>query len=309
MNLPIYLDYAATTPVDPRITTKIIPYFSEQFGNPHSSDHPFGWQAEESVEIARENIAYLINAKADNIIFTSGATESNNIAIKGLAEYIKNKHAGNATKNHIITNVTEHKCVIESCKSLKSQGCEVTFLPVNNLGKIDLEQLEKSITDSTFLVSIMMVNNEIGNINPIEEIGKICKRHNVIFHCDAAQAFGRIPINVDELNIDLMSISGHKTYAPKGIGALYIRRHKPKIRLNGLFSGGGQERNIRSGTIPVPLAVGLGEAAKISTKEMIDDYKKTHQLTKLFLNEILTIDGVVMHGSDDILPANIITNY
>ncbi|MEI6628952.1 MAG: IscS subfamily cysteine desulfurase [Alphaproteobacteria bacterium] len=267
----IYLDYQATTPCDPRVLEKMLPFFTKIFGNPHSRNHSYGWEAEQAVEIAREQVANLINANPKEVIFTSGATESNNIAIKGAAEFYKDK------KNHIITCVTEHKCVLDSCRHLEERGFKVTYLPVKSNGLIDLDLLKSSITDKTILVSIMMVNNEIGVIQPITEIGKICREHNVYFHTDAAQAAGKIDIDVEAMNIDLLSISGHKIYGPKGIGALYVRR-KPRIRLNALINGGGQERGIRSGTVPTPLCVGLGEACAIAKAEMVNENKKIKAL-------------------------------
>ncbi len=267
----IYLDYQATTPCDPRVLEKMLPFFTKIFGNPHSRNHSYGWEAEQAVEIAREQVANLINANPKEVIFTSGATESNNIDIKGTAEFYKDK------KNHIITCVTEHKCVLDSCRHLEERGFKVTYLPVKSNGLIDLDLLKSSITDKTILVSIMMVNNEIGVIQPITEIGKICREHNVYFHTDAAQAAGKIDIDVEAMNIDLLSISGHKIYGPKGIGALYVRR-KPRIRLNALINGGGQERGIRSGTVPTPLCVGLGEACAIAKAEMVNENKKIKAL-------------------------------
>lgn len=271
MTQTIYLDYQATTPCDPRVLEKMLPFFTKVFGNPHSRNHSYGWEAEQAVEIAREQVANLINANPKEVIFTSGATESNNIAIKGAAEFYKDK------KNHIITCVTEHKCVLDSCRHLEERGFKVTYLPVKSNGLIDLDLLKSSITDKTILVSIMMVNNEIGVIQPITEIGKICREHNVYFHTDAAQAAGKIDIDVEAMNIDLLSISGHKIYGPKGIGALYVRR-KPRIRLNALINGGGQERGIRSGTVPTPLCVGLGEACAIAKTEMVNENKKIKAL-------------------------------
>lgn len=267
----IYLDYQATTPCDPRVLEKMLPFFIKVFGNPHSRNHSYGWEAEQAVEIAREQVANLINADPREVIFTSGATESNNIAIKGIADFYKDK------KNHIITCVTEHKCVLDSCRHLEERGFKVTYLPVKSNGLVDLDLLKNSMTDKTILVSIMMVNNEIGVVQPIAEIGKICREHNVYFHTDAAQAAGKIDIDVEAMNIDLLSISGHKIYGPKGIGALYVRR-KPRVRLNALINGGGQERGIRSGTLPTPLCVGLGEACAIAKTEMTNENIKIKKL-------------------------------
>lgn len=270
---PIYLDYQSTTPTDPRVVDEMLPYFADKFGNPHSRSHAYGWVAEEASEIARENIAELINATSKEIIFTSGATESNNLAIKGLARFHKDK------KNHIITAVTEHKCVLDSCRNLESEGFKITYLKVGENGLISIEQLQEAITDKTLLVSIMTANNEIGVLQPIKQIGEICKANNVYFHTDAAQAFGKIKMDVDELNIDLMSISGHKIYGPKGIGALYVRR-KPRVRLQSLISGGGQERGFRSGTLATPLVVGLGKAAALAKLEMEENEVHIRRLTK-----------------------------
>jgi cysteine desulfurase len=268
---PIYLDYQATTPVDPRVLEAMMPYFTHKFGNPHSRSHSYGWEAEEGVEKARAQVAKLIGADEKEVIFTSGATESNNLAIRGVAEFYKDR------KNHIVTTVTEHKCVLDTCRHLEQQGFEVTYLPVQKNGLIDLEVLRAAVTDKTVLVSIMAVNNEIGVIQPLAEIGKICREKKAFFHTDAAQAAGKIPLDVEAMNIDLMSISGHKIYGPKGIGALYVRR-KPRIRLVPLIVGGGQERGFRSGTLPTPLCVGLGEAAEIAMKEMDAESKRLAKL-------------------------------
>ncbi|MEZ5690949.1 MAG: IscS subfamily cysteine desulfurase [Rickettsiales bacterium] len=283
MKLPIYLDYQATTPMDPRVLEKMMPYFTEKFGNPHSRSHSYGWETESACELAREQIAELIGAGAKEIIFTSGATESNNIALKGIAHFYGDK------KKHIITVTTEHKCVLDSCRHLEREGFEVTYLPVQENGLIDIERLKAAIKEDTVLVSVMAVNNEIGVIQPIAEIGKICREKGVFFHTDAAQAFGKIPLDVNAMNIDLMSISGHKIYGPKGVGALYIRR-RPRVRLEPIFSGGGQERGFRSGTLPTPMVVGLGEAAAIAKKEMGKDAEHVRRLFDKFSGEIL--DGV-----------------
>ncbi len=285
-NKNIYFDYQATTPVDPRVLDKMLPFFKDVYGNPHSRNHPFGWEAEETVEIARENVSKIIGANPKEIIFTSGATESNNLAIKGLAEFYGDK------KNHVVTCVTEHKCVLESCRYLsEKKGFDVTYLPVKPDGLIDLKELDKSIKENTMLVSIMGVHNEIGVIQPLEEIGKICRKHGVFFHTDCAQAIGKIDLDVDKLNIDLMSISGHKIYAPKGVGALYVRR-KPRVRISALMSGGGQERGMRSGTLSPALCVGLGEACRIYLDEMKTENEKITKLRNMFL------DGIRKHCSD-----------
>ena len=273
---PIYLDYQATTPMDPRVLEAMLPYFTYKFGNPHSRSHSYGWEAEEGVEKARGQVAKLIGADEKEVIFTSGATESNNLAIRGVAEFYKDR------KNHIVTTVTEHKCVLDTCRHLEQAGFEVTYLPVQKNGLVDLEVLKNAITDKTVVVSVMAVNNEIGVIQPLEEIGKICREKKTFFHTDAAQAAGKIPLDVEKMNIDLMSISGHKIYGPKGIGALYVRR-KPRVRLVPLIVGGGQERGFRSGTLPTPLCVGLGEAAEICLKEMDAEAKRLKKLQERML--------------------------
>jgi cysteine desulfurase len=260
-NRPLYLDSLATTPLDPRVLDVMLPYLTSFYGNPHSRTHAFGWETEKAVENAREQVASLINADPREIIFTSGATESNNIAIKGVGRFYKSK------KKHIITSQIEHKCVLDSCRALESEGFQVTYLPVQKSGIIDMNLFEKEIRPDTSLVSIMMINNEIGVRQPVEEIGKLCRSKKIFFHTDAAQAIGKVPVDVNELNIDLMSISGHKIYGPKGIGALYVRR-KPRVRLEPILSGGGQERGLRSGTLPAPLCVGLGAAALICKNEL-----------------------------------------
>jgi len=287
LKLPIYLDYQATTPLDPRVFEAMTPYFMEKFGNPHSRSHAYGWEAEEATEIAREQVADLIGATSKEIIFTSGATESNNLALKGIMHFYGGK------KNHIITLVTEHKCVLDSARHLEQEGFKVTYLPVQQNGLVDLELLKNAITEQTALVSIMAVNNEIGVIQPLKEIGEICRARGAFFHTDAAQAFGKIPLNVDEMKIDLMSISGHKIYGPKGIGALYVRRKNPRVRLDAIIDGGGQERGMRSGTLPTPLVVGIGEAAKIAKAEMAAENERLHSLAEKFKKE-------VMHGIPDV---------
>ena len=296
----IYLDYQATTPVDKRVIDKMLPYFGEIYGNPHSRNHSFGWEAEQAVEVARENVANIIGANPKEIIFTSGATESNNLAIKGLADFYGDK------KNHIITCVTEHKCVLESCRLLSERGFEVTYLQVNKDGLIDLKDLESKINEKTLLVSIMGVHNEIGVIQPLKEIGDICRKNSVFFHTDCAQAIGKIKINVDEMNIDLLSISGHKIYAPKGVGALYVRR-KPRVRISAMMSGGGQERGMRSGTLSPALCVGLGEACKICADEIDEESKRITKLKNILLEGIHgECDDIFINGSEtDRVPGNI----
>lgn len=283
-----YFDYQATTPCDPRVLETMMPYFTEFFGNPHSRNHQYGWDAENAVEIARAHVAKLIGAHSKDVVFTSGATESNNLAIKGIAWFYK--------KPHIITCATEHKCVLDTCRFLETENFRITYLPVQKNGLIDLNQLADSITSDTCLVSIMAVNNELGVIQPIKEIGALCRLKNVWFHTDAAQAFGKIHLHVDEMNIDLMSISGHKIYGPKGIGALYVRRN-PRVRLQPLIHGGGQERGLRPGTLPTPLCVGLGEAARIAKAEMQEDAVRIQGLTKYFYDNImLKLSDVYLNG-------------
>lgn len=287
---PIFMDYQSTTPVDPRVMEVMIPYFTQKFGNPHSRSHAFGWEAEEACEVARGHVAALINADEKEIIFTSGATESNNIALKGVAHFYKDK------KNHIITVVTEHKCVLDSARHLELDGFDVTYLPVQQNGLIDLDALRAAMTDKTVLVSVMAVNNEIGVIQPLAEIGKICREKGAFFHTDAAQAFGKIPLDVEAMNIDLMSISGHKIYGPKGVGALYVRR-RPRVRIDAIFSGGGQERGMRSGTLPTPLVAGLGEAARIAKLEMAKDAEHVRRLSDKFLKAVMdNVKDVFMNG-------------
>ncbi|MCC8399949.1 IscS subfamily cysteine desulfurase [Rickettsia endosymbiont of Oedothorax gibbosus] len=289
-SLPIYMDYQSTTPMDPRVLECMLPYFITKFGNPHSRSHSFGWEAEEAVEMSRKKVARLIGADSKEIVFTSGATESNNLAIKGIAKFYGSK------KNHIITVISEHKCVLDACRHLENEGFKVTYLPIQTNGLIDLQQLRNAITDQTMLVSVMAVNNEIGVIQPIKEIGKICRELGVFFHSDIAQGYGKIPIDVNDCNIDLASISGHKIYGPKGIGALYVRK-KPRVRLVPILNGGGQERGMRSGTLPTPLIVGLGAAAELALSEMSQDAKRVEELFDRFYNNITKqIADVYLNG-------------
>lgn len=262
MKLPIYMDNHSTTPCDPRVVEAMLPYFTEKFGNSASRNHSFGWEAEEGVDAARKQIAKLINADSKEIVFTSGATESNNLALKGVAEMYREKG------DHIITSSTEHRAVIDPAKSLEKKGVKVTYLSVDKTGTVNPDDVRNAITDKTILISIMLANNEIGTINPIKEIGKIAKEKGVLFHCDATQGVGKIPVNVQELGVDLMSFSAHKIYGPKGIGALYVRRRAPRVRLAPMLDGGGHERGMRSGTLPVPLIVGFGKAAELCEQEM-----------------------------------------
>ncbi|KIW00236.1 cysteine desulfurase, mitochondrial [Verruconis gallopava] len=288
---PIYLDMQATTPMDPRVLDAMLPFMTGLYGNPHSRTHAYGWETEKAVEAARKNIADLIGADPKEIIFTSGATESNNMSIKGVARFFKK----GGKKNHIITCQTEHKCVLDSCRHLQDEGFEVTYLPVQESGLIDMEQLKAAIRPETALVSIMTVNNEIGVVQPVAEIGKLCRSKKVFFHTDAAQAVGKIPINVNEMNIDLMSISGHKIYGPKGVGACYVRR-RPRVRLDPIISGGGQERGLRSGTLSPPLAIGMGEAARICKEEMEYDSKWIAHLSNKLKTGLLQLGHTHLNG-------------
>ena len=260
---PIYLDAQATTPTDPRVLDAMLPFLTGLYGNPHSRTHAYGWESEKATETAREHIAKLIGADSKEIIFTSGATESNNMSIKGVARFF----GRSGKKKHIITSQTEHKCVLDSCRHLQDEGFDVTYLPVKSNGLIDMAELEAAIRPDTALVSIMTVNNEIGVIQPMKEIGQLCRSKKVFFHTDAAQAVGKIPIAVNDWNVDLMSISSHKIYGPKGIGACFVRR-RPRVRLDPIISGGGQERGLRSGTLAPHLVVGFGEACRIAKEEM-----------------------------------------
>lgn len=290
ITLPIYLDNQATTPVDPRVLDAMMPYFKEKFGNPHSRSHSYGWDVEDDVEAARADVADIIGADPKEIIYTSGATESNNLAIKGVARFYGDR------KRRIVTVLTEHKCVLDSCRHLQQEGFEVTYLPVQPNGLIDLDGLRAAIDDQTALVSVMGVNNEIGVIQPLAEIGAICRERKVFFHTDCAQAVGKIPLDVNAMNIDLMSISGHKIYGPMGIGALYVRR-RPRVRLQALINGGGQERGMRSGTLPAPLCIGLGAACRIAHEEMATETERVRMLAQR-LNKGITdkLDDVILNG-------------
>lgn len=293
---PIYLDLQATTPLDPAVLDSMMPFMTYAFGNPHSRTHFYGWESEKAVEEARAQVAKLIGADPKDIIFTSGATESNNLAIKGVARFYKN------SKNHIITSQTEHKCVLDSCRMLEKEGFEVTYLPVNADGSVDTDLLKKAIRPTTALVSIMTINNEIGVVQPIDEIGAICRAAGVFFHTDAAQAVGKIPIDVDKSCVDLLSISGHKMYGPKGIGALYVRR-RPKVRLEPLISGGGQERGLRSGTLPTPLVVGFGKASSIAATRMHADYAHVSRLSQKLIDGVTSqLSHCVRNGTGKTYP-------
>jgi len=292
VSLPIYMDNHATTPLDTRVLEAMLPYFTQKFGNAASRNHSFGWEAEKAVSAAREQIAHLIGATAKEIIFTSGATESDNLAIKGVAEMYRERG------NHIITQATEHKAVLDTCKRLEKHGFRVTYLPVKENGIIDLEDLRRAMDDQTILVSIMAANNEIGVLQPIAEIGKLCHEKNVLFHCDAVQAVGKVPVNVIADNIDLMSISAHKIYGPKGVGALYVRRRDPRVQITAQIDGGGHERGMRSGTLNVPGIVGLGKACEIAEQELGEESKRLTGLRDRLKDKLeAALDYVHVNGS------------
>lgn len=301
VKLPIYMDNHATTPMDPRVLEEMLPYFMEKFGNAASRNHPFGWVAEEAVDLARERIAKLIGATSKEIIFTSGATESDNLAIKGVAEMYREKG------NHIITAVTEHKAVLDTCKRLEKYGYRVTYLPVQKNGLIDLDELKQAITDKTILVTIMAANNEIGVLQPIAEIGKLCRERGVIFHSDATQAVGKVPIDVNKQNLDLISISAHKMYGPKGVGALYVRRKNPRVQVSAIIDGGGHERGMRSGTLNVPGIVGLGKCCAIASEEMEKETAYLIGLRERLREKIMgRLDECYINGSmEHRLPGNL----
>lgn len=305
MKLPIYLDNHATTRTDPRVFEAMKPYFTEEFGNAASRNHSFGWEAEEAVEKGRKQIADLIGATAKEIVFTSGATESNNLALKGVAEMYAERG------NHIITQVTEHKAVLDCCKRLEKEGCRVTYLPVRQDGLIDLNQLREAITDKTILISIMYASNEIGVVQPIVDIGKIAKEKGILFHTDAVQAVGKIPVNVIADHIDLLSLSAHKIYGPKGVGALYVRRRNPRVQLTAQMDGGGHERGMRSGTLNVPGIVGLGMACDIAKKDMQEETKRLRYLRDRLKDKLLTqLDEVYINGSmEHRLPHNLNVSF
>src|SRR3954471_2607829 len=292
IKLPIYMDNHATTPVDPRDLEEMLPYFTDKFGNSASRNHSFGWAGEEGVELARERIAKLIGATTKEIIFTSGATESDNLAIKGVAEMYREKG------NHIITAVTEHKAVLDTCKRLEKYGYRVTYMPVQKDGLIDLDDLKRAMDDKTILVTIMAANNEIGVVQPVAEIGKLCHERGVIFHTDAVQAIGKIPVDVNKQNIDLMSITGHKLYGPKGVGALYVRRKNPRVQLAAIIDGGGHERGMRSGTLNVPGIAGLGRACEIAMQDMPEETIKLSGLRERLRDKIMgRLDETYINGS------------
>jgi cysteine desulfurase len=301
MKTPIYLDNHATTRMDPRVLDAMIPYYTERFGNAASRNHSFGWEAEQAVEKARKQIADLIGATPKEIIFTSGATESNNLAIKGVAEMYSERG------NHIITAATEHKAVLDTCKHLEKHGFRVTYLPVQQNGLIDLDMLRDAITDKTILVTIMYANNEIGVVQPIAEIGRICKERSVLFHTDAVQAIGKIPVDVTKDNIDILSLTGHKLYGPKGQGALYVRRRNPRVQITAQMDGGGHERGMRSGTLNVPGIVGLGEACALAQKEMAEESARLRYLRDKLKDKLTSeLDEVYINGTmESRLPHNL----
>src|SRR5450631_1018601 len=301
IKLPIYMDYHATTPADPRVVEAMLPYFTQHFGNAASRNHPFGWEAEEAVDKARKQVADLIGANPKEIVFTSGATESDNLAIKGVAEMYREKG------NHIITCVTEHKAVIDTCKHLEKEGYRVTYLPVQKDGLIDLDDLKRAMDDKTILVSIMYANNEIGVLQPVAEIGKLCHERGVIFHTDAVQAVGKVPIDVIADNIDVLSLSGHKFYGPKGVGALYVRRRNPRVQIAAQIDGGGHERGMRSGTLNVTGIVGLGKACAICQRDMAEEMPRIKALRDRLRTKLEAgLDEVYLNGSwEHRLPNNL----
>jgi cysteine desulfurase len=306
VKLPIYMDNHATTPLDQRVLEAMLPYFTEKFGNAASRNHSFGWEAEEAVDRARGQIAGLINAKSKEIIFTSGATESDNLAVKGVLEFHKDKG------NHIITCVTEHKAILDSCRTLERNGkAVVTYLPVDKYGMVDPDAVRKAITDKTVLITIMYANNEIGTIHPIAEIGKIAKEKGIVFHCDAVQAVGKIAVDVERDNIDLMSMSGHKIYGPKGVGALYVRSKAPRIRLTPQMDGGGHERGMRSGTLNVTGIIGLGKACELAGAEMTEEAQRLTELrNKLHAGIFERLDEVYLNGHPtERLPGNLNVSF
>lgn len=305
MKLPIYMDNNATTPCDPRVVEAMIPYLTEHFGNAASRNHSFGWVAEEAVEQAREQVGALLGASAKEIVFTSGATESDNMALKGAMEFYARKG------KHIVTSPIEHKAIIDTVRWLEREGCEVTWLPVDNNGLVTAADVEAAIRPDTVIVSVMHGNNEIGVLNPIAEIGAVCKAKGVLFHTDAAQTVGRVPIDVNEMGIDLLSLSGHKMYGPKGVGALYVRRKKPRVRIAPLLHGGGHERGMRSGTLPVHLLVGLGKAAEICRLEMDAELDKTIRLRDRLLAAIEErVPEILINGHREArLPGNLNVSF
>ncbi|HZF47137.1 MAG TPA: IscS subfamily cysteine desulfurase [Polyangiaceae bacterium] len=306
IKLPIYMDYHATTPVDPRVMEAMLPFFNEKFGNAASRSHSFGWTAEEAIGHSRERVAALIGAQnPKEIVFTSGATESDNLALKGVAEFYKEKG------NHIITTVIEHKAILDTCKRLEKQGYEVTYIPVDAQGLVDPDHIRRAITDKTILVSVMLANNEVGTVQPIAEIGKITRSKGVLFHSDAVQGIGKVPFNVEEMNVDLASITAHKMYGPKGVGALYIRRSKPRVRITAQMDGGGHEFGMRSGTLNVPGIVGLGKAAEIMKNEGVEEAKRIFGLRERLRERLWKeLDAIQLNGSlENRLPGNLNVSF
>ena len=305
MKLPIYLDNHATTPVDPRVLDAMLPCFAEKFGNAASHSHKFGWEAEAAVEVARKQVAGLINADPTEIVFTSGATESDNLAIKGVARHDRKRG------DHLVTLPTEHKAVLDSMKRLEQEGFRVTYVPVREDGLVDLEDLRAALTDRTLLVSIMAANNEIGVLQPLAQIGRLCHERGILFHTDAAQAAGKIPIDVEAMQIDLLSIAGHKMYAPKGVGALYVRRRGTPVELAPMMDGGGHEKGMRSGTLNVPGIVGLGKACELCREEMREESRRLGALRDQLKDRLLaTLDGVHINGSrEHRLPHNLNVSF
>ena len=306
MKFPIYLDNHSTTPMDPRVLDTMLPYFTEKFGNSASRNHAFGWEAEEGVENARKQIARLIHADPKEIVFTSGATESDNLALKGVAEMYHEKG------DHIITSSTEHRAVLDTAKTLEAKrGVKVTYLPVDKYGMVDPEDVRKAITDKTVLISIMFANNEIGTLNPVKEIGKVAKEKGVLFHCDATQGVGKVPVNVQEMGIDLMSFTAHKIYGPKGVGALYVRKKNPRVRIAAQMDGGGHERGMRSGTLPVPLIVGFGRACELCEQEMTaEGVRLAAMRDHLHANITKALEDVYLNGHPtERLPNNLNVSF
>ena len=305
MKLPIYMDYNATTPVDPRVLSRMLPYFSEDFGNAASRNHPFGWKAEAAVDAGREEIGKIIGATGREIVITSGATESDNLALFGVAEFYASKG------NHIITQETEHKAILDSCKALVRRGANVTYLPVDSTGRVDPSDVERAMTDKTILVSIMLATNEVGTVQPIDDIGAICRKHGVLFHTDAVQGIGKVAFNVETMNVDLASISAHKMYGPKGVGALYVRRKNPRVRIAPIIHGGGHERGMRSGTLNVPGIVGFGEACRLAGLEMAVEAKRVKELRhRLYEGLRKDLDMIQLNGHPEHrLPGNLNVSF
>ncbi len=291
MKFPIFMDNHSTTQMDPRVLEAMVPYFIEKFGNAASRNHQFGWEAEEAVEVARAQIAKLIHCDPKELVFTSGATESDNLALRGVVEMYKDKG------NHVITCMTEHRAVLDTCKALEKRGIAVTYLPVEKDGRVKPEEVRKAITDKTILISVMLANNEIGTIHPIAEIGKIAKEKGILFHCDATQGVGKIPVDVNQLGVDLMSFTAHKIYGPKGVGALYVRKKGPRVRLVPMIDGGGHERGMRSGTLPVPLIVGFGKACELCDQEMPAESKRIAAMRDRLQAQIMgALDECYLNG-------------